>query len=340
MERYIAVDSGKSATKVATYNPKADNDENEKSIIEFKFLTKVSAGNFADDALEQNTFIMQYNKQIYKVGRGATSEAETVTNKKTETHLLCTLYAIASICSENEIDEVHAAIGMPVKDYEDVDKRNDYKNFILPDGEITISYKQNSDAQIVTKTFKIVSKHVYPETMGALFLTNNVNTGTVAVIDIGHLNVNETVYNNIEVDHVYSLTDTLGGNNLVTGLAQELSSAFSLVDEKTVCRALMKSGDERHLQPTRPNPELEKRSKDIIDKYLLNHVKSIRKLCDLKRWPVDFMDFIFIGGTSRLLKNEIYSVFGDDVLIPENPEFANCIGFLRIMVAKVAKVAI
>lgn len=334
MERFIAIDSGKSATKVASF------DKQTNQISEFKFLTKVGKGNLSDDAIEKGTVVMEYNGNVYKIGRGATTEAEAITSKKTETHLLCTLFAIASICSEDEIDEVHAAIGIPVKDFEDVDKRNEYKNYILPDEELTVSYKPNSDSEIITKTFKIVSKHVYPETMGALFLTNEINTGTVAVIDIGHLNVNETVYNNVEVDQVYSLTDTLGGNNLVTGLAQELSSAFSLVDEKTVCRALTKTGDHRCLKPIRKNPEIEKKSKEIIDNYTLNHVKAIRRLCDLKRWPVDFMDFIFIGGTSILLKNEIYEVFGSDVVIPEKPEFANCIGFLRIMVAKVARIEI
>lgn len=334
MERFIAVDSGKSATKMASF------DRETNTITESKFMTKVGKGNFADDAIENNTYIMEYNGNVYKIGRGAASEAEAVTSKKSETHLLCTLYAIASICSENEVDEVHAAIGIPVKDFEDVDKRNDYKAYILPEGDITISYKPNSDSDVITKTFRIVSRHVYPETMGALFLTNEINTGTVAVIDIGHLNVNETVYNNVEVDNVYSLTDTLGGNNLVTGLAQELSSAFSLVDEKTVCRALMKTGSDRCLKPTKPNPEIETKSKEMIDEYTLNHVKAIRRLCDSKRWPVDFMDFIFIGGTSRLLKNEIYEVFGSDVLIPDKPEFANCRGFLRIMVAKTAKIEI
>lgn len=334
MERFLAVDSGKSATKVSIY------DKDSNTIKETKFMTRVGKGNFSDDAIESNTFVMEYNGEVYKIGRGATTEAEAVTSKKTKIHLLCTLFAIASICSENEIDDVHVAIGMPVKDYEDVDKRNEYKQFILPEGDITVSYKENSDADIVTKTFRIASRHVYPETLGALFLTNEVNTGTVAVIDIGHLNVNETVYNNLDVDNVYSLTDTIGGNNLVTGLAQELSSAFSLVDEKMVCRILMKSGEERCLKPTRRNPEIEERSKKMIDEYLLNHVRAIRRSCDLKRWPVDFMDFIFIGGTSKLLKNEIYEVFGQNVLIPDRPEFANSRGFLRIMVAKVAKIEI
>lgn len=332
MEKYVAIDSGKSCTKVAYY------DEAKEKIKTFKFLTKASKGNLEDDAIEKNTVVAKFDDgEVLKIGSGATTEAETITSKATHIHKVCTLYAIASICSEDEVDEVHVAIGIPVKDYEDVDLRNKYKSFILPDGEVTVSYITNSNPNLVEKTFKIVSKHVYPETMGALFLTNNVNTGCVAVIDIGHLNVNETVYNNVEVDKTYSLTDTLGGNNLVTGLAQELSTAFSLVDNKTAARTLNKKGDQRCLKPTNPNPEIEKRSKEIIDEYTLNHVKAIRRLCDSKRWPVDFMDFIFIGGTSKILENEIHEVFGENITIPKNPEYANCIGFLRILVGKVLR---
>ena len=212
--------------------------------------------------------------------------------------------------------------------------------YILPEGDITVSYKLNN-TDVITKTFRIVSRMVYPETMGALYITNHVNTGTVAVVDIGHLNMNLTVYTNLEVDRAYSLTNTLGGNNLVTGLAQELSSSLmSLVDEKTVARALLCEGDKRCLHPNRPNKEIEEKSKKIIDEYTLNHVEEIRRKCDNKQLPVDFIEFIFIGGTSVLLKKEIRDVFGESVVIPDNPEFVNTIGFLRVMCGKLLGIKI
>ena len=328
MERYIAVDSGKSSTKVATY------DVQKNKVEKFKFLTKIGEGNFDDDAIENCTYIMGYEGCNYKVGYGAKTEAEMETSKQTIVHKISTLLAIAMKCSDEEVDEVHAAIGIPVKDYENVEKRNAYRNFILPDGELSVTLKLSSDAAPVTRKFKIVSKHVYPETKGALFIEDEIDLGVVAVIDIGHLNVNQTVYQNLDIDHAYSLTDVLGGNNLVTGLSQELSSAFSLCDEKTIARVLTKPYNERYLKPNKPNPDVEKRSKDMIDKYMIAHVKEIKKKCDSKRWPIDYMTLIFIGGTSTLLKKEIREVFGDNVIIPKEPEYANVLGFLRIMCAK------
>lgn len=340
MERCIAVDSGKSATKVAVYNK----EKNQADV--FKFRTRIGKGNFQDDAIEMNTAVVSVQGvpdlegTIFKVGNGATVDAETVTTKKTVTHKLCTLFAIASICSEHETDQIHAAIGIPVKNWENVDERMDYKEFILPDGEITIQYKTANMDQPVKKTFTIISKHVYQETLGALFISDNVNTGHVAVIDIGHLNTNQTVYDNLEVSKQFSLTDTSGGNALVTGLAQELSSAFSLVDESVVAKVLNRTGTDRCLKPKHPNKEIEARSKEIIDEYMLNHVRNIRRNCDSKRWAVDYMDFIFIGGTTHLLQKEIYEVFGDEVVIPDNPEYANVIGFLRILCGKLLKIVV
>jgi plasmid segregation protein ParM len=328
MERYLAVDSGKSSTKVAVYDAKTD------SVRKFKYRTKIGPGNFEDDAIGKNTYVAEYDGKVYKIGNAAATEAEMNTSKKAMVHKVCTMLALAMVCSEDEEDEMHVSIGMPVKDWDNVELRNEYRNFILPDGKITVKYVKDGDEKPVTKTFTIASKHVYPETMGALFVGEKVNTGTVGIIDIGHLNLNLTVYNNLEPDRVYSLTDTTGGNNLVTGLSQELSSTFSLCDEKMVARILMKTGDERCLKPNRPNPEVEQRSREIISQYLLDYVREIKKCCDRRRWPIDYMDLYFMGGTTSLIRGELKEVFGDQITILDHPEYVNALGFLRIMCGK------
>lgn len=72
MERYIAIDPGKYATKCAYVIENGD----KISTVTCKFRTKVSEGNFADDALEPSTMIAEYEGKVYKVGRGALREAE------------------------------------------------------------------------------------------------------------------------------------------------------------------------------------------------------------------------------------------------------------------------
>lgn len=106
------------------------------------------------------------------------------------------------------------------------------------------------------------------------------------------------------------------------------------MDDNYVAKVLKQPKDKRKLVPNKPNPEIEEQSKNMIDEYLLNHVKMIKRRCDSKHWSLDFMKLVFIGGTSALLENEIRDVFGQDVFIPKNPEYANVKGFLRILCAK------
>lgn len=331
MQRFVAIDSGKYATKVAVYNKESD------SVKMFKFRTKIGDGFFADDALEKSTVIMEYDGKVYKVGNGAVEQADLVTSKMNDIHKLCVLTALAISASSNEVDDIHVAVGIPVKEWENVEKRVAYKKFILPEGEISVKLMQTSDTPPVEKKFRIASRHVYPESQGALFLTKvaPLASDTVAVLDIGNLNINCTCWTNKELDHESSLTDELGGNILISGLAQELSSEFSRCNENYVAKLLRGPKEERMLKPNRKNPEVEKRSKDLIDKFLLNHVKEIKRKCDAKHWSLDYMTLVFIGGTSDLLRDEIKKVFGNEAYIPRNPEFANVAGFLRVMCAKV-----
>lgn len=330
MEMYIAVDSGKYATKVAVYNPETDN------AVTFKFRTRMGVGSFNDDALETSTVILETDGVTYKIGNGAQSEAALETSKASEIHRICTLAAVAMCTPEGETCDVHAAVGIPVKEWENVDKRMEYKKFILPDGETSVKIMTRNDLPPVVKKFRIVSKHVYPESQGALFLKKVAprTNGTVAVMDFGNLNINCTCWNHRELDRQYSITDELGGNILISGLSQELSAAFSRCDETYVAKVLRQPKKDRCLKPNRPNPEIEESSRKMIDDYLLNHVRAIRRKCDAKHWSLDYMTIVFIGGTSDLLRDEIGQIFGESSYIPPHPEYANVAGFLRVMCSK------
>jgi plasmid segregation protein ParM len=129
------------------------------------------------------------------------------------------------------------------------------------------------------------------------------------------------------------MTSELGGQILISGLAAELSSAFTRCDERVVGKLLKGPWEERYLHPVSQNPQVEEGSRLLINEYLTDHVKKIRRICDSKGWALDYMPVTFIGGTSALLRKEISAVFGEEAFIPEKPEIANALGFLRRMVA-------
>ena len=329
-DRYIAVDCGKFGTKVAIYNSETNH------ISKFQFRTMMDNGNFLDDALERNTFIAEYDGKTYKVGNGATKEATLETTKTSEIHKVATLCAIALLV--NDGDNVHVAIGCPVKVFEVVEKRIEYKDFILPQGEVTIKLKIKSDAEPITKTFNIIptSRFVYPETAGVLYLDmKKYADNTCGIIDIGGLNSNGCQYEDFEILHKYSFTNEFGGNNLVSGLSQDLTSAFGARCSEDYIRKLIRLPlDQRKLVPNNGNAEIQEKSKNIITEYMIDYVKDIKRSCDAKNWPLEYMDLTFVGGTTKILENEIKKVFGENIYIPQNPEYANVLGFLRRLCAK------
>lgn len=328
MKRYIAVDSGKGNTKVAVYD--AATEKVHTSIFE----TRYDEGTFEDTDPGRDTFLVEMNGRTYKIGHAAATGAELTSSKKTFVHKLCTLFAIARECSENEVDEVYAVIGIPVKDYQEVAIRNEYRKFILPEGEITISYKLTGDSEVVTKTFKIVGRFVYPETYGAIFADGVNPLATVGVVDIGFLNVNMTVFNAGEPDYIASVTTNKGANALISGLAQKLSAAFSFINKTQTTELLNRVGDDRCLKPIKPNKQIEKDSKAVIDKYVKDHVSGIMDDCRAAQWSTDYTQFVFIGGTINMIEEEVKEVFGTEVIIPEDSTFINAIGFLKAMCAR------
>lgn len=337
MNRYIAVDSGKGNTKIAVYNEEKD------MIKQLTFATKIGEGLFEDDAIEAGTMIVEVNGKVYKVGNGAKNCAELTTSKKTEIHRICTLAGIALCASDTEEDQVTVAIGIPVEDFKDVMKRQEYKDYILPDEVVEIKIKTKSEAAIVTKRFKIVYKCVYAESAGVTYLDPvGSKDAMVGVIDIGNLNINATIWDNFELDDKLSFTDEMGGSALIAGLSQQISSKFSRVSEAYMLKVLVRGAadhDMRKLIPQNPDPNVEKESQAFIDQYLLDFVQDIKRKCDAQRWSLNFIKLAFIGGTAKLLHKEIRQVFGENVVIYNEPEYVNVTGFLkRLCALKLGKI--
>lgn len=331
MERFVAIDSGKFATKVAEYNK-------EKDIVKkFSIRTKASEGDFRDDAIEKNTYIVEIDGKVLKVGNGARGQgAELVTDKKTETHKFCVLTVLAMIASSNENDTINVAVGLPVSEWANVSKRMDFKDYILPEGKVSVKIKKDSKSDVVTKTFTIGRRYVFPESIGALFSDEMYGeitpTSITGVIDIGNLNLNATYWQGTEPNIDKSITAEMGGALLIQELAQELSSKI-VPTEELIAANILKSSN--RMLPTEYglSPEKAEESKAVIKNTLLNHAKEVKRQCNSRKWSLDLMKVIAIGGTSKDIEAELREVFSN-ITVLENSEYVNVLGFLRIMCAQ------
>ena len=330
-KRYISVDAGKFATKVAEYDVKS------KTIRKFSVRTKVSEGDFRDDAIENQTVVISYDGKTYKVGNGARGMGANLdTNKMDDIHKICTLTALATVASANEVDELCVAIGLPAKDWAVVSKRMDYKEFMLPEGEIKMSIKKSSSSPVIEKTFKIVGRYVYPESIGALFMDDTIeditSTTITGVLDLGNLNLNSTLWQGTEPLIDRSATSELGGAILVEELSQELSTNITRCDDLITATIIHDQKEDRQLpqNPALSNEQIEE-SKILIKNVLLNHAKKVKQQLKAKGWSLDVTKLIAIGGTSADIERELMEVFEGNITVLADSQYCNCLGYLRIM---------
>ena len=331
MERFIAIDSGKFATKVAEYNKKLD------VVKKYSIRTKVSEGDFRDDAIEKNTYIAEIDGVVYKVGNGARGQgAELITDKKTETHRICVLTVLAMMASSNEKDTINVAIGLPANEWANVSKRMDFKDYILPEGEISVKLKRDSKSEVVTKTFTIGRRYVYPESIGGLFADEMYGmitpTSIVGVIDLGNLNLNASYWQGVELIMDKSITADLGGALLIQELAQELSSHITPTEEM-IAANILKSEEKMLPVGFGITKEQAEESKALVKRVLLEHAKEIKRQCNSRKWSLDLMRVVAIGGTSKDIEAELKEVFSNILVLP-NSEYCNVLAFLRIMCAQ------
>ena len=337
-KRYIAVDSGKFATKVVEYDLSKD-----CIVKKFSIRTKASFGDFRDDAIESQTVIIETEDGIFKVGNGARGDGVNLdTNKKSDVHKLCTLTAIATIASSNEEDEIYVAIGLPAKDWAIVSKRMDYKDYILPDGKITMSIKKSSDSPVTKKTFTIKQKFVFPESIGALFMDETLPyitpTSIMGVLDIGNLNLNATLWQGTELIQDKSATMDLGGAILIQNLSQEITSNIVTCDELITANILKADKNNRCL-PTDLNvsEEAVEESRALIKRILKEHAEKVKRCCNARNWSLDITRIVAIGGTSKDIEDELREVFGNIIII-EDSSYCNALGYLRMMCARIPEI--
>lgn len=339
MERYIAVDSGKFATKIAEYN------KEKGTVRTFQIRTKISEGDFVDDAIEKNTVIVEIDGHVYKVGNGARGDGASLdTDKNDDIHRISTLTALATVASAKEKDVFSVAVGLPAKDWAIPAKREAYKKAMLPEGEITVKIRPNSKTDPIVKTFTIKNRFALPESIGALFMdgviedvTTNPNIPT-GVLDIGNLNLNATYWQGTEIIYDKSSTQELGGAILIQELAQELSANIDYTDEIIAANILKANPGERHLPDGLGlTPEQVALSGEIVEKILKNHADKIRRACKQRNWALKATRIVAIGGTSQDIKAELEEVFGNVTVLP-NANFCNALGYLRVMCSKLPEI--
>lgn len=335
--KFVSIDCGKYDTKISYFA------EGMNIVKKYKFRTKITPGaTFADDMFDKGTFIVQIDdeKEIYKVGYNGKKEPDMETTKKTDIHRVCTMTGIACALrslGKTPSKDVPVAIGIPFQIINIPEERMSYKEYILGEEgkEHVVRIKWTPEGSVHEVRFSLGKRNVYPEGIGVVYEYPDILDGTTAILDIGNLNTNHIYTEDLIMNENLCFTSELGGKIMIAGLAEELTSELGArVNEAIVASTLKKPVEERCLMPKNNDMEIQEKSRAIIKRYLLEHVKRIKKKCDTKQYPLDFMHVVCTGGTSKLIMGELREVFGENTFIPKDPEYANALGFLRKLCAE------
>lgn len=313
----ISVDSGKFMTKaVGIY-------EGARFVVEpfstrfYKFLRSESL-----DAYGNDNYTVEFEGNGYIVGSQGNSLSYDL-SKSAINHKLATYVAITQILNHFGISrgaEINLVIGCPPAVYRSISARKDARDYIVGDGEVQISVDTNN------YSFTIKNCLVFPEAAGVVYLYPELfRNKRTCVVDIGGLNFNCILFDNLKPDPDVMFTTNLGSYSLETDIGIVLSSKYNLslspaeIHAAVVNRGLTIRG------------KIDPESTNIIDTVCREH---LRKILGEIRKNVNYetLEMVFIGGTSMYLKDYILEELPYATVV-ENAQHTNVEGFMKAMLS-------
>ena len=305
--RFIAVDTGKFATKAVTLR----GDGSERFIT---FRTK-SEETMRTEA-QGKSYIVEYKGKRYLVGEQAEVSSAKLT-KAEDIHRISTYTAIHQLA--NGDDTVVVAIGCPLSVFENPESKEAYKKYMFPERQIEIKVNET------TKKLTILSVIVFPESSGIIYLDRKYESMSAGIIDIGGLNVNACVYNKTMPIISTLFTENLGSNVLAQNLKNALATKYGEDIPQWMMEDILRDG---YVVDNMSSSGIREGSKEFIADFKRKHIESIIKKCEANGWNLGLTRLVFTGGTSELLRNEILQVI-PGAIICEEPEKVNVRGFLK-----------
>lgn len=282
MEKLIAIDSGKAQTKAITKNAR---NEVTRLIFDTKMedtKEKVATGD--------GSFVVSFEGNNVLIGKEAESDGyDYKTSKATLLHKLSMFVAMSQLLDVG--DTVKIGTGCPIDIFNNVDRRNEFRKFLMKDKNVSFVVNGNE------YTFKIADVVVFPESSGIIWNHyDEYKEKVVGVIDIGGLNVNGCIYNHGAIVKKSAFTSNLGVNTMVNELRKRLDAEFNAkLYREQVTQAIRDGyilGDKEG-------------SKKIIANHLREYMSKIIESADHNGWDMKNTEIIFVGGGSTLLRSLI-----------------------------------
>lgn len=306
----LALDCGKANTKIAVSN---------KDNSSVNIYSEPSQVKRIDSQIEVDSKLdtIEYDGNRYIIGANNEITDMTSNGKSDFHHLTMARYAISKYVKSGS--KIKVIINCPYEDGTNKDKKEAFKNFILPEGKIEI--KLNGEL----RTYEIVSVNVLAEAVAALAYLDLDTGHDIGIIDIGGLN------------STYAYFDARGvKQDEKSGFTRNgiLKAAYSSVEPLSRANDTEFTIDNIHAAFKKGTVYgYEEETKEYIANALNDILKAIINDCNSKRWNFRMCDLVFIGGGSILLKDRIKEQF-PKAIIADNSEYINVLGIMKLLRAK------
>jgi plasmid segregation protein ParM len=316
----IAVDAGKSSCKSVT--------KIQGKIERNQFRTKVQEVENLGIDIPPNTFKVEFNNKVYLVGEAVSEEkVKYDISKKSIEHLISIYLSIAKFVDKTGITNLSLAVGTPLNIYKNKQLKEEYEQYIQGNGIISIKV---NDKLIYFRINKVLC---LPEGTGPIYTDiDKYRNSKTTIIDIGGLNVNYCVFNNLIPQFNQMIINNYGANILRSKISEKLSSEYGVYISDSDIDRIIKDG---YLYI---NGQIQVKSKDLLLNIMKSHIEDIINYGKSRGLTLFNANgaVVFSGGGSILLKHIIKDLYPSAIII-DDAQFANVLSFLTILEVKCEK---
>ncbi len=294
----VVVDSGKESTKSLQGGKKK------------QFPTRVARRSDLNQIDSKEAFVVTFEGEAFVVADEVNIRPELDMSKKTLEHKICIYSAIAKLVPNGSV--VDLVIGIPVLLFLDQETRLDYENYMSqPSDQDWIELTINGNHHY----FKINRVKALPETSGYVFAHyEHYMNDLVGIIDIGGLNINGCIYNQLNPIHKTCFTINRGGHHLRAEIQQRLIQQLNRDIQDFQMKRILEA----------PKPSEEPIIREVVDSYMALVLKELRT----RNWDisVDGIPVVLTGGTSLIVGKYAQRYF-PQVTVSKDPIWDNVKGF-------------
>lgn len=276
--------------------------------------------------------VLEVNGRSYFVGEQAevqsASASQTLDVTRTgSTEQKALFYAVSSDLLPTTVEEVAVVTGLPVSDFDPKQKAL-LKDMLVGQHEVKRQGKR-------TRSFEVTGTYIMPQAFGSLYalvldrrgtlIDGDLANGRVGIVDVGMHTTNFILCDRLRYVEVQSDSITSGMGELLQKVAKDLKREHGLdwsLQLGKVDRAVRKREVEVYGAPV-----------NIAD-FVHPHMEALADTITSKArtlWgpAADLRAIVLTGGGSHELAPYIRKVYVHTRTVGSDPQFANCVGFLR-----------